>query len=347
MRIFDMRYLWLDGLRGFAAFVVLSFHYFAGTNSLANFGWLAVDFFFVLSGFVLCKAITHAGNNGVSGLKTFVKKRILRLYPVLFLALSFKLSFQLIEYSLELLKGDVGTRPAFDSSDPARYVLSILLLQFLFPFSISLLLPLWSLSTEFYSSIFQIILRLTGSLRSILLGILLGVFLIIISGVYFEVVPNWQEYNTWVFGFGRTIIGFNVGQLMWHFHQRNLRLRQKYLSFLTLIGITLSMNIWLFASDLVLVSAFFWFGCLVLAVSKFKNPAKTSILSPILKVLGETAYPIYLFHMIFLDFLSSFFTNRSIGNFVFFYVVNLIFSFFVLKYLEQKVKSFIKRLIKV
>ncbi len=48
----------LDGLRGVAAMIVVAFHLFetysAGPNyQILNHGYLAVDFFFVLSGFVI------------------------------------------------------------------------------------------------------------------------------------------------------------------------------------------------------------------------------------------------------------------------------------------------------
>ena len=48
----------LDGLRGVAAMIVVAFHLFetysSGPNDqILNHGYLAVDFFFVLSGFVI------------------------------------------------------------------------------------------------------------------------------------------------------------------------------------------------------------------------------------------------------------------------------------------------------
>ena len=48
----------LDGLRGVAAIIVVAFHLFETYSSsprdqILNHGYLAVDFFFVLSGFVI------------------------------------------------------------------------------------------------------------------------------------------------------------------------------------------------------------------------------------------------------------------------------------------------------
>ena len=52
------RYEILDGLRGVAAIIVVVFHLFETysegvTHQVINHGYLAVDFFFVLSGFVI------------------------------------------------------------------------------------------------------------------------------------------------------------------------------------------------------------------------------------------------------------------------------------------------------
>jgi peptidoglycan/LPS O-acetylase OafA/YrhL len=48
----------LDGLRGVAAVMVVSFHIFEANSAsrfeqIINHGYLAVDFFFLLSGFVI------------------------------------------------------------------------------------------------------------------------------------------------------------------------------------------------------------------------------------------------------------------------------------------------------
>ncbi len=75
----------LDGLRGLAAVVVVIFHFMEiaiadyNDNFIAH-GYLAVDFFFCLSGFV----ITYAYDSRISGmgLITFIKLRLIRLQPL-------------------------------------------------------------------------------------------------------------------------------------------------------------------------------------------------------------------------------------------------------------------------
>ncbi|MDR2816857.1 MAG: acyltransferase [Proteiniphilum sp.] len=75
----------LDGLRGVAAITVLCFHIFEAfaTSHLdqrINHGYLAVDFFFILSGFVVGYA--YDDRWGTMKTKEFIKRRIIRLHPM-------------------------------------------------------------------------------------------------------------------------------------------------------------------------------------------------------------------------------------------------------------------------
>lgn len=75
----------LDGLRGVAAITVVWFHIFEAfaTSHLdqrINHGYLAVDFFFILSGFVVGYA--YDDRWGTMTTKEFFKRRIIRLHPM-------------------------------------------------------------------------------------------------------------------------------------------------------------------------------------------------------------------------------------------------------------------------
>lgn len=79
------RYEILDGLRGVAAVLVVAYHlfetYYEGSpDQPINHGYLAVDFFFVLSGFV----IGYAYDDRWDKMSTwnFFKRRLVRLYPM-------------------------------------------------------------------------------------------------------------------------------------------------------------------------------------------------------------------------------------------------------------------------
>ncbi len=79
------RYEILDGLRGVAAMLVVVYHlletYFhSAPNQPVNHGYLAVDFFFVLSGFVIGYAYDDRWNRMSTW--DFFKRRLIRLHPI-------------------------------------------------------------------------------------------------------------------------------------------------------------------------------------------------------------------------------------------------------------------------
>lgn len=80
------RYEILDGLRGVAAMIVVAFQLFetysAGpTHQILNHGYLAVDFFFALSGFVIGYAYDDRWNGMTNW--SFFKRRLVRLHPMI------------------------------------------------------------------------------------------------------------------------------------------------------------------------------------------------------------------------------------------------------------------------
>ena len=96
------RYEILDGLRGVAALLVVAYHlletYFhGGPDQPINHGYLAVDFFFALSGFVIGyayddrwqKSKNPVGNEAKLTPWTFFKRRLIRLHPMVIIGILF------------------------------------------------------------------------------------------------------------------------------------------------------------------------------------------------------------------------------------------------------------------
>lgn len=80
-------FLILDALRGIAALVVIVLHVFEiysggdHTKQFINHGYLAVDFFFMLSGYVMAHAYDDRWN--VMTVQDFFKRRLIRLHPMI------------------------------------------------------------------------------------------------------------------------------------------------------------------------------------------------------------------------------------------------------------------------
>ena len=84
----------LDGLRGVAALMVIWYHIFEGfatspIDQKFNHGYLAVDFFFILSGFVIGYAYDDRWKS--MSMSDFFKRRIIRLHPMVIMGAVFGL----------------------------------------------------------------------------------------------------------------------------------------------------------------------------------------------------------------------------------------------------------------
>ena len=75
----------LDGLRGIAILLIVFYHNFGFINYFF-FGWLGVDLFFVLSGFLITDILLKT-KDSLNYLRNFYVRRVLRIFPLYYLAL--------------------------------------------------------------------------------------------------------------------------------------------------------------------------------------------------------------------------------------------------------------------
>lgn len=137
----------LDGLRGIAILLVILHHFWpkAGPltkiSSLAHVGWIGVDLFFVISGFLICGILLDTRDRD-GYFRNFYARRALRIFPLYYLFLAaMAIAIPALQKSSEFFdqSGSVwwyvlyggNIREAIVGHEPA-YVLA----------------PLWSLSIE-------------------------------------------------------------------------------------------------------------------------------------------------------------------------------------------------------
>lgn len=213
----------LDGLRGVAALLVIWYHFFegfatSGVDQKFNHGYLAVDFFFVLSGFVIGYAYDDRWKKGLTQ-TGFIVRRIIRLQPMVVLAVCLGLIAFIIQgcehwdhtkapvwaivmsfvFGIFMLPAIPGTAPDVRGNGE------------MFP----LVGPAWSLFFEYLGSIFYALWlhRLTTRALRIVVAVsglgLCAVALTDMSGCY-SIGVGWSLAEWGFFG-GLMRLGFSFG----------------------------------------------------------------------------------------------------------------------------------------
>lgn len=116
-----------DALRFFACFKVFIHHLpitsFTWFNVISKGGGIGVQFFFVLSGFLITYILLYEKNSsGTIELKKFYKRRVLRIWPLFYLmiAVAFCTPY-ILKYVLNLSSSDEGYQP--------NWIMSLLFLE--------------------------------------------------------------------------------------------------------------------------------------------------------------------------------------------------------------------------
>ena len=78
----------IDGLRAFAVLPVVAFHFLVFPKLLTG-GFVGVDIFFVISGYLITRTILHDINKGSYSIVDFYNRRIRRIFPALFTIFAF------------------------------------------------------------------------------------------------------------------------------------------------------------------------------------------------------------------------------------------------------------------
>lgn len=149
-----VRYQALDALRGICALCVAAFHFAAVTNidpgPFVRGGWLFVDFFFVLSGFVIANAYGDKLASGYSA-RDFMLLRLGRVYPLhLALLLAF-LALELVSIPASSA-GLIARQPFAGSTSPDAFVGSLAMMHTfgLWP-DLVWNAPSWSIAAELWA----------------------------------------------------------------------------------------------------------------------------------------------------------------------------------------------------
>lgn len=301
----------LEGGRGAAALIVALYHLGIGTEQFGFIrnGYVFVDLFFVLSGFVIAAAYLNRLDSGIQ-LRSFFIRRFGRLFPLLIFS---TIVFILIENAIILAKriaasngyADALHNPdalayAFPSVSEAFATLTMTHSLGLFD-ELILNTPSWSISTEFYTYLLFAVVcfLLAGRLR-------LLSFVVLSAGAF--AITVWSSVTihdclnrggclsvTYDYGFPRTVFSFFLGALVFLASHR-LRFDTRLLQG---VGLVLLALLFSFVDDNpALAFAFpFVFSILIIACCQDSGPLAAILNMRYLQMLGQRSYSIYLLHM--------------------------------------------------
>ena len=301
----------LTPLRGIAALIVVVFHANLMLMSFmpidkphfVTMGWLWVDFFFVLSGFILSYVY---GDTFKSSITTgsywkYIKARFARVYPLHFVTMIFCLICALIiSYYAN------GLHPFFATMvDPISAIPSLFLVQSLGIYmSAPLNTPSWSLSTEWWMyMIFPLLapffyrIKFFGKLLT-LIGIA-GLFLFVkyyLGPVGLPFPGGSPSLNVVAdFGFFRCMAGFLLVMVLFSFYEKSFAIeffKQSWVFVVFFMGTLVVMHN---GAEDILVIALFPF--IILSAAYNITAIKKILDAPFLQRLGDWSFSIYMVHV--------------------------------------------------
>ncbi|HLH97100.1 MAG TPA: acyltransferase [Xanthobacteraceae bacterium] len=292
------RLLALDGLRGLAALLVVFFHIgwpnHLTTNNFVVNGYLSVDLFFIMSGFIIVRnygaKIANTGN-----LANFICLRFFRVYPLHFFVLAVLVCLELAKLFMQgALPTPSEQAPFSGNTSISALIANLFLVQGLHVLKeTSWNVPSWTISSEFAAYLVFGVLAGSGLMRrklffpcALVVGGLAYVGLALERGGL-DITYDW--------GVVRCLAGFFLGatvMLPREFEKdRRLQLPMHIAAVASVIAIVLVMSLahgW----EVVLVIPAFVAAVGLLQTDQ--GPAARVLMHPFVQFLGRISYSIYM-----------------------------------------------------
>ena len=355
----------LDGLRGVFSLMVMFFHYRENmlpdmiyNNFFIRESYLFVDFFFVLSGYVI--ALNYNIMIGSNALIKYLKKRFFRLYPLLLYTTLLYFSYYLVLKLMKIYFSDLSIfsgQDVINLKDECLYLIDTLFLTNSTPFlgsTMGVNIPTWSISSEFISYILYgiIVFMFVGRARNLLL---LGTIISALLYSYYqaELFPFNGD-----FGFVRGLIAFNLGYFVWYLANKNIKIPNIMEIFIPILLLILFYYLNFYSVHqpeirqllgIFVVPLFFGFS--ILSFIKTEGLVSKLLNLKIFQFLGDISYSIYLNHYLIILVLpklifSSFGLPQSSLNEVFVFILTTLvvigYSNFTYKYIEIQFTKYLK-----
>lgn len=282
-----------DGIRGLAAIVVLMFHTAvkARRHELIPVGYLAVDLFFVLSGFVIAQAYGAKLHEGLS-LRAFLTIRGRRLYPLFFLG-------QILGFSVFAMAALTGV-PGY-TFGPLWIALAFGLLVIPAPVrGIGSAPPMLALNNPGWSLFFEIAINIAYALalpwlsRKVLWMLLgVGAVALLVGALHWGSLGIGPTIKTFPGGGARVLFSFTAGILLYEYRPKRMIVSNGIsLGLLLATALLLIFGVRTWWHDMAVVCV-----ALPLLVYLAARYQSHGILARLSAWLGRVSYAIYILHL--------------------------------------------------
>ena len=289
------RYEVLDSWRGIAAVLVAFLHVpiVHALHDVAGFQHLQlfVDFFFVLSGFVICHAYGER-LDGSGDLGRFVLRRFGRVWPLHAAVLG---GFVLLETVKLVVFSGTGLsgngQPFTDGRSVESIVTNLLMIQ---SFNIHGMTtwngPAWSISTEFYTYLlFALVAALLPRRTMLYAGIAAA------GAAVVATMPADWLYTTHEYGFARCVYGFFTGVVAYRLHRGGFGIGSGTVAEVGVLALLAAFLI-VAAPGPVSLGAPLVFAAVILVFAGETGALSTMLRTPLPRLLGRWSYSIYMVH---------------------------------------------------
>ena len=294
----------LDSLRGICAILVALFHLKAAsvlvTNEFIRNAWIFVDFFFVLSGFVICASYRDRLASGYP-VRDFMWLRLGRVYPLHFAVLAIFLTFEIFKPGISPW-GMAVVRQFSGPRSIEGFFQSLALLQ-IFGLKSEVVWngPSWSIAAEIWTYLIAaLMIRFCGKALYPVMSLLVIACFTWLStdgGPYLE--------RTYSLGLVRCLYGFGVGFIAFRIFERRISGVAVPLALAGIIEFVLLVltGVWVSLAGSGFASMF---APIVFAVSVLVFALEQGFISKMLRTrpllfVGTISYSIYMVHVFVLS----------------------------------------------
>lgn len=296
-----------DALRGVAAFVVVIFHFWifllpdlewGPLEVLLERGYLAVDLFFILSGFVISHVYaarfeTHAGGPGA--VQDYLRARFARIYPLHAVMLGLLAAMELAKLGAALTTdASMGQEPFSGNKSIPSLFSNIFMVQALgFHDMPTWNGPAWSISAEWVAYLaFPFLVAPLARTRP---RTLLAVIALCIAGLFAITVGRPQKALDLSVGLGvmRCLFEFVIGMILYRLSKLGLTGFLAGDAVIALAFGAVLLPVLAEAHDVLVVPGL---ALLVGAAAENRGHAARLMSSPPFQLLGRLSYAVYLCH---------------------------------------------------